>query len=95
MPEVVEKGAQLFENIENKAKQLREKTGGLATIFATANSLGMMGALQTQRMIADVGVAEGHLANFLALIMRLHVEATQIAQDNGVDIPVVAGGGPR
>lgn len=95
MEACVEHGARVFEAVETKLDKLAKQIESLDAVLVAANSLRMMGALQTMKMRADGNAAIGRLADAKALIARLHIEATEIAVKNGKDLPVILGGGGR
>lgn len=82
-----------------KAKDLLDKAydaiGKLDPVFAAGGTLGMAGALKVDKMRADLKVAQGAVARARSQMSDLHIQGTKIAQDNGVDPPVVASGGGR
>lgn len=93
--DIVADGVTAFANAENAALSAQQTVLLLRDIFTRANAAVMMGALETQQMITDAKAAAGHMAQGEAIIRRLHIQATDIAKVNNVDVPAPAGGGPR
>lgn len=93
--QLVEEGVGIFEQAETRSRKAAQWAAKLVPLFEAANGLAMMGGLQTGRMKAKAMAAAGLIAQAELLLWELHSEATQIAKDNGVDVIVVAGGGPR
>lgn len=91
----VEEGAEVFAQIEARTQKAQQWAMKLVPIFEAANGLGMMGALQTGKMKAQAREIAGLAAQAERLTWELHREATDIAIANGVDLPVIAGGGSR
>lgn len=91
----VEEGAAIFAQVEARLQKAQQWAGKLVPIFEAANDHGMMGGLQAGKMKAKARAIAGLAAQAEVLAWELHREATDIAVANGVDMPIIAGGGPR
>ena len=93
MNRVVEDGARFFEDIEMKLTRQHDRILQLAPVWQEANSLGMMGMLETGELVNETRAIAGLLAEALARTFRLHQRGTAIAVKMNCDIPVPMGGG--
>lgn len=92
---IVAAGVEAYAKAELKVRQAQKAIMDVIPIIEAGNQQLMMGNLQTQKMIADLKEAAGKVAAGEALVWRSHIEATDIAKANGVDIVTTDGGGPR
>jgi hypothetical protein len=95
MQQVVNDGVAAFYPVEQSCRDLYSAINALVPLVSRGQALGMAGALVADTMRADILCASGHVANALAGVMRLHSQATAIAQANNVDVPAPNSGGLR
>ncbi len=95
MQEIVEDGARKFEAVEKKLDTAHRQTLSIIKTIEDGHGEAMTGALNAGRMKNNIRAAAGKIGEALALVYATHMECTQIAKDNGADIPVIAGGGDR
>lgn len=92
MQQVVADGVTAFGAVEVSCRDLQGGIAVLSGIIDRGQAIGMRGQLTGDLMRARLGVASGYVSQALATIMELHIQATQIARDNGVE---PASGGVR
>lgn len=87
-------GVAAYEKAEVKLRQAQKAILDIVPILQAGNSLTMMGALQANRMVAELKAASGLVASAEAEIWRSHRESTDIVQECGLEVTPL-GGGPR
>jgi hypothetical protein len=93
MQEIVEDGARRFEAVEKKLDTAHRQLLALVKVFEDGNGAGMMGWLQTGRLVNELRSAAGDIGTALAKVYSVHAEGTKIAQEHNVDIPTTRDGG--
>ena len=95
MSEFVEVAAALFADAEHDLSVAAKSVKALVPLMREGEKLGLAGYLQSSRMACDLRAAYGVIAKAESIVFAIHAEGTKIAQDKGVDLPSIEGGGDR
>lgn len=96
MQEIVEVGAARFADVEKRLNKAHDQIiDELLATISDGHAAQMTGFLEANRLKNKVRSAAGDVATALQKLFEVHQDCTKIAQEKGVDIPVIAGGGDR
>jgi hypothetical protein len=87
--EMVQKGADIFEKAENRARTTKAQFRSLRKMFETIRDGGVVGALECQAL---AGECDALATQFEADVWALHRKLTLRAQELGIDLPTRDGG---
>jgi hypothetical protein len=89
--EAVAQGADIFANAEESIDAIAASFGKpLHEVFATVRDAGHIGGIETQAYSAR---AAAMVATFKANVLQFHFELTEIAKEQGIDLPAPRSGG--
>jgi hypothetical protein len=87
-------GIELYKAAEVKLRQAQKAIFDIIPAIEAGHGAGMMGELQTKRMVAELKATAGTTATAEAAVWLSHAEATKIVQDFGLEV-IAEGGGTR
>jgi rRNA maturation endonuclease Nob1 len=90
--EAVDKGAEIFADMEAKAKEIKQRSRELREVFETIRDAGLIGNLETTAITME---AEALTKKFEADLYVFHSQLTQRCKALGIDVPTIMGGGDR
>jgi len=90
--EAIAAGAGAFDRAETRARETKEEFRRMRKTFEVVRDAGRIGALECQAL---AGAADALATQFEADVWAMHRDLTMRAQELGIDLPVIAGGGDR
>lgn len=96
MEEAVANGARILESVEGKIEKAHRQMLDMLTVLDDGRALGMIpSALKFGLLKGEVMEAAGMLGHAYRLVQKFHREVTDVAIENGVDVPQPRDGGSR